>query len=93
MAKRAKQKIVALTPAQVEAPPPWERDEMHLSEVPAFIKHRWNISVALRTVRRWIYQGHRRGEGKEGRAYLVTVSRAGRSFVRSPDLVKFMEAT
>jgi hypothetical protein len=80
--------------ADVTTPPPWERDEFHYKEVPAFVKHAtgWTINNT-QTVHRWIRKGIVAGNGehKGQRIYLPSHSLARRVFVKRADVLAFLE--
>jgi hypothetical protein len=79
-----------VTEEDVAALPPWERKYMHYTEVPAFLKHEFNISVTVGTVYRWIKEGLAWGTN---RRYLACKYLAGRRlFVQRADVIAFLEA-
>ena len=78
--------------SKVEVVPPWEREECHYMEVPAVLKHQYNLRVQPRTVYRWINTGLPQTKPPEERSYLKAVRRAGKLFVRMADLKAFINA-
>lgn len=72
--------------------PPWERDEVHYTEVPALLKRLLNRTFRAETVYAWIKKGRKASEG-DGRLYLVATKKAGLLYVKRADLDAFLEAT
>jgi len=69
--------------------PPWERDEFHYKEVPAFLKHEYGFYVVHETVHRWIRKGAKRASDGKGIG-LKAFRKARRLFVRKVDLIEFI---
>lgn len=84
-------RVKAMKPEDVTTPPPWEREEMHYSEVPAVIKRWYGITYNPQTVYDWIRKGKKLGNGS--RAYLASHRIQKRRFVRLVDLKAFLKAT
>jgi hypothetical protein len=84
-------KLVPIHPKDIDAKLPWERDEVHYTEVPAVLKHEWNLTVRHQTIYRWIRKGR---TGKDGvQYYLKSHTRVGRVYVKLDDLKTFLEMT
>jgi hypothetical protein len=82
-------KLQALDAKTVATRPPWERDEFHYKEVPAFLKHEYGFYVVHETVHRWIRKGAKRAT--DGKAiWLKSFRKARRVFVRKADLIEFI---
>lgn len=82
-------KLQPLDAKTVATIPPWERNEFHYKEVPAFLKHEYGFYVVHETVHRWIRKGAKRAtDGKE--IWLKSFRKARRVFVRKADLIEFI---
>lgn len=80
-------------PEEVEAIPPWDRDEFRYHEVPAVLKRLYNFTVRVETVYRWMTVGRPSKENPTETLYLSHTKKIGRLFVKKADLLRFMELT
>ena len=80
-------------PYSKKAPPPWERDEFRIYEVPAVLMYYWHMQVSETTVYRWAKVGLLRNDRPGERVYLKTQTRAGKRFVTKEHLDTFLKMT
>lgn len=79
-------------PNTVERKEPWDREEFHYKDAPAFILHETGIVVTYQTVFRWTREGLPNKEG-EGRVYLPAHTKMRRLFIKRADLIEFINRT